>query len=356
VEGSEDSIQESEDGHDGDVVGSEDRIHESEDGNEGDVEGSEDSIHESEDAERMDDGVVIKGNVKTLGLKKGDIFLYKEDPKEIAEVLEIDEDKKQIYVSWLDNFKEIYDMKRPVDGITKQYLHYHPDSFILTSSKQDLDDPLTFDNVLGKKVIDVKTSSDIITNQRYIYDLGIIIPSFIAEYTPEELLEIQLQIDDMSNCLIDFIRKEGGGWKRCQNILNNLEGGNFSTRNSCFNHITSNLSDFHPDEKKEGICVWCNLTRPLCFYSEVVHEDGTTTKIGMGNICFPKYEHYVKIKKYLDSLLKRDKVWDISDSDLTKLTDLVEEAEIHYANDVSFHFYKKKRRRLICDDDSDQDF
>ena len=87
----------------------------------------------------------------------------------------------------------------------------------------------------------------------------------------------------------------------------------------------------------------------------LAHDPEYKIKIGMGNICFPKYEHYVKIKKYLDSLLKRDKVWDISDGDLTKLTDLVEEAEIHIANDVSFPFYKKKRRRLICDD-SDEDF
>ena len=72
----------------------------------------------------------------------------------------------------------------------------------------------------------------------------------------------------------------------------------------------------------------------------------------MGNICFPKYQYYIKIKNCIASLLKKNKIWDISENDMNKLTDIVEEAEIHCASDISSSD-KKKRKRLICNHDSD---
>jgi hypothetical protein len=64
----------------------------------------------------------------------------------------------------------------------------------------------------------------------------------------------------------------------------------------------------------------------------------------MGNICFPKYQYYIKIKNCIASLLKKNKIWDISENDMNKLTDIVEEAEIHCASDISSS--DKKKRKL----------
>jgi hypothetical protein len=233
----------------------------------------------------------------------------------------------------------------------KQIIRPHPETVILTSAKQNLDDPLTFQDLSNNNIkkIDLKNNSHIITDKRYFYGLGLVIPSTIAEFTPENLLQFENQISKMSPTSKQFLRQEGGIWKRSQQILCNLESGNFSEKHSHFKEIKKILPIFEKSEKTEGICVWCNLPRTLSFYYKA--DDGT--KLGMGCVCHEKYEHYISIRNYLTKLSNPKKMWSISDGQLEKLTNMVEKAEMHYA--IEEKQQSKKRKRVFCDSDDDDD-
>lgn len=169
-----------------------------------------------------------------------------------------------------------------------------------------------------------------------------------AEFTPEELLDFENQISDMTPTLKQFLRQEGGIWKRSQQILYHLESGNFSGKHSYFQEIKTKLPEFkEKDGKIKGICVWCNLPRTLSFYYEA--NDGT--KLGMGCICHEKYLHYINIKDYLTKLFNPKNIWNISDNNLEKLVRFVEKAEIHYAHKDETKQHTNKRKRIYEDDD-----
>lgn len=298
-----------------------------------DQEEDKDKVKKDDLFSEEEDQVKVEAKKEKLCIKKGDIIMLK-DTKEIAEILDVDYEDELVYVSWLVEFKEIFENEEepsPFDILSKQIIRPHPGTVILTSAKQNLDDPFTFEDLSNNNIkkIDLQNNPHIITDRRYFYNVGLVIPSTIAEFTPEDLLQFENQISEMPLTIKQFLRQEGGLWKRSQQILYHLESGNFSAKHSYFAEVQKKIPIFEKNEKIEGICVWCNLPRTLSFYYKA--EDGT--KLGMGCVCHEKYEHYISIRKFLTNLSNPKKMWSISDDQLEKLSNMVEKAEMHYADE-----------------------
>jgi hypothetical protein len=276
----------------------------------------------------------------------GDVVMVRtgKDSVEPAEVIGKGGRQGQLHVAWLVRVSEVTREDTGGGGVLVDYgtgRPLDPESYVLSSSMQDEDEPVTMDMIEEGLAVPPKTD----LTRRYVYELGGVIPGKAGDMGAEEMEQLNERLGRVSRAMRSLMYNEPHSLnKRLSAALDALSAAGM-TRHPEKNRLLQALPAIVEGDAARGVCVWCNLDRVLSYFS----ADQT---MGLGRHCYAKYEQFRRLRRLREQI----RAGPLHRHTETSILRAIEEAE-----EVAAVSYESTKRRLVRvrrvaeDEDEDED-